>query len=141
MLQADDSSQQQQRPAPDDYMVVMQSWMWRLLRSNDQLLYDDFDGDDEEEVLPVYGESDDEGEYSDSFIREIGDEQREVSARQVRLDTVERERVAEVQRIMQQQLALFASEWQAKQQPRLELRASSLWRANVAGRGRLELQL
>ncbi|KAJ2024743.1 hypothetical protein GGI06_000869, partial [Coemansia sp. S85] len=141
MLQADDSSQQQQRPAPDDYMVVMQSWMWRLLRSNDQLLYDDFDGDDEEEVLPVYGESDDEGEYSDSFIREIGDEQREVSARQVRLDTVERERVAEVQRIMQQQLALFASEWQAKQQPRLELRASSLWRANVAGRGRLESQL
>ncbi|KAJ2346808.1 hypothetical protein GGH91_002078 [Coemansia sp. RSA 2671] len=42
---------------------------------------------------------------------------------------------------MQQQLALFASEWQAKQQPRLELRASSLWRANVAGRGRLESQL
>ncbi|KAJ2734834.1 hypothetical protein IW152_002052 [Coemansia sp. BCRC 34962] len=141
LLQAGDGSQQQQQLEMGNDMVIMQSWVWRLLRSNDRLLYDDLDGDDDEEVLPVYGESDDEGEYSDGLIREIGDEQREVAARQVRLDTVERERVAEVWRIMQQRLALFASEWRAKQQPRLELRASSLWRSNVAGRTHLDLQL
>ncbi|KAJ2883767.1 hypothetical protein H4R27_002537 [Coemansia aciculifera] len=138
-LQAEDDSQQQQRATLDDDMVTVQSWMWRHLRHNDRLLVDDFEED--EETLPVYGESDDEGEYSDSLIREISEEQREASERRARLDTVERERIAEVQRIMQQRLALFYSEWQAKQQPRLELRACSLWRSNVAGRIRLETNL
>ncbi|KAJ2826032.1 hypothetical protein FBU31_003551, partial [Coemansia sp. 'formosensis'] len=46
-----------------------------------------------------------------------------------------------VQRIMQQRLAAFSGEWQAKQQPRLELHASSLWRSNVADRIRLETLL
>ncbi|KAJ2800829.1 hypothetical protein H4S07_005083, partial [Coemansia furcata] len=85
--------------------------------------------------------SDDEGEYSDSLLREISEEQRATSERQARLDTVERERVAEVQRIMQQRLAVFSDEWQAKQQPRLELHASSLWHSNVADRIRLEMLL
>ncbi|KAJ2064655.1 hypothetical protein GGI17_000797 [Coemansia sp. S146] len=138
-LQAEDNSQQQKRATLDDDMVAVQSWMWRHLRHNDRLLVDDFEED--EETLPVYGESDDEGEYSDSLIREISEEQREASERRAHLDTVERERVAEVQRIMQQRLALFYSEWQAKQQPRLELRACSLWRSNVAGRIRLETNL
>ncbi|KAJ2799135.1 hypothetical protein H4S07_005524, partial [Coemansia furcata] len=42
---------------------------------------------------------------------------------------------------MQQWLAVFSSKWQAKQQPWLELRASSLWRSNVANRIRLEMFL
>ncbi|KAJ2837836.1 hypothetical protein FBU31_001059 [Coemansia sp. 'formosensis'] len=49
--------------------------------------------------------------------------------------------IAEVQRIMQQQLAVFSGEWQAKQQLRLELHASSLWRSNVADRICLETLL
>ncbi|KAJ2801684.1 hypothetical protein H4S07_004869, partial [Coemansia furcata] len=139
LMAEDDVQQQQQRATLDDDMVAMQSWMWRHLRHNDRLLVDDFE--DDEDTLPLYGESDDEGEYSDSLLREISEEQRATSERQARLDTVERERVAEVQRIMQQRLAVFSGEWQAKQQPRLELRASSLWRSNVADRVRLETLL
>ncbi|KAJ2813866.1 hypothetical protein H4S07_000350 [Coemansia furcata] len=139
LMAEDDVQQQQQRATLDDDMVAMQSWMWRHLRHNDQLLVDDFE--DDEDALPLYGESDDEGEYSDSLLREISEEQRATLERQARLDTVERECVAEVQRIMQQRLAAFSGKWQAKQQPRLELRASSLWRSNVADRIRLETLL
>ncbi|KAJ2353485.1 hypothetical protein GGH92_000626 [Coemansia sp. RSA 2673] len=135
----DSHQQQQQRATLDDDMATIQSWMWRHLRHNDRLLIDDFDED--EETLPVYGESDDEGEYSDSLMLEISEEQREASKRRAQLDTVERERIAEVQRIMQQRLAFFYSEWKDKTQPRMELRACSLWRSNVASRIRLETLL
>ncbi|KAJ2796544.1 hypothetical protein H4S07_006191, partial [Coemansia furcata] len=119
---------------------AMQSWMWQHLRHNDWLLVDDFE-DDDDDALPLYGESDDEGEYSDSLLCEISKEQRVTSERQARLDTVEWERVAEVQRIMQQWLAVFSDEWQAKQQPQLELCTSSLWHSNVADRIHLEMLL
>ncbi|KAJ2812954.1 hypothetical protein H4S07_001030 [Coemansia furcata] len=42
---------------------------------------------------------------------------------------------------MQQWLAVFSSKWQAKQQPWLELHASSLWHSNVANRIHLEMLL
>ncbi|KAJ2809853.1 hypothetical protein H4S07_003021, partial [Coemansia furcata] len=115
----------------DDDVVAVQSWMWQHLRHNDWLLVDDFE-DDDNDALPLYGESDDEGEYSDSLLREISKEQQVTLEWQVRLDTVEWEHVAEVQWIMQQRLAVFSDKWQAKQQPRLELCASSLWHSNVA---------
>ncbi|KAJ2816555.1 hypothetical protein FBU31_006534, partial [Coemansia sp. 'formosensis'] len=139
MAEDDVQQQQQQRATLDDDMVAVQSWMWRHLQHNDRLLVNDFE--DDEDTLPLYGESDDEGEYSDSLLHEISEEQRATSEQQARLDTVERERVAEVQRIMQQRLAVFSSEWQAKQQPRLELCTSSLWRSNVTDRIHLETLL
>ncbi|KAJ2325538.1 hypothetical protein GGI00_005008 [Coemansia sp. RSA 2681] len=124
----------------------MQSWMWRHMRANSELLHGAFDDDDDDdEVLLLYGsESDDEGsegEYSDSFLREIHADQLETSKQWVRLETVEQERMAEVRRIMKQQLALFFDEWVAKKQPRLELHASYLWRRHNAGRSHLEQRL
>ncbi|KAJ2826460.1 hypothetical protein FBU31_003437 [Coemansia sp. 'formosensis'] len=108
-LMAEDYVQQQQQQAMlDDDMVAMQSWMWRHLRHNDRLLVDDFE--DNKDTLPLYGESDDEGEYSDSLLREISKEQRATSEWQARLDTVKREHVAEVQQIMQQRLVAFSGE-------------------------------
>ncbi|KAJ2827419.1 hypothetical protein FBU31_003176 [Coemansia sp. 'formosensis'] len=136
----DDVQQQQQRAMLDDDMVAVQSWMWRHLRHNDQLLVNDFE-DDDDDVLPLYGESDNDGEYSDSLLHEISEEQRVTSEQQARLNTVEREHIAEVQWIMQQQLVAFSGEWQAKQQPRLELHTSSLWRSNVANCIHLEMLL
>ncbi|KAJ2840358.1 hypothetical protein FBU31_000480, partial [Coemansia sp. 'formosensis'] len=131
LMAEDDVQQQQQWATLDDDMVAMQSWMWRHLRHNDRLLVDDFEDDDDDALL-LYGESDDEGKYSDSLLREISKEQRATLEWQARLDTIKWERVAEVQQIMQQRLAAFLGKWQAKQQPRLELRASSLWHSNVA---------
>ncbi|KAJ2812229.1 hypothetical protein H4S07_001544, partial [Coemansia furcata] len=96
---------------------------------------------DDEDSLLLYGESDDKGKYSDSLLHEISEEQRATLEQQVHLDTVERECIAKVQWIMQQQLAAFSGEWQAKQQPQLELRASSLWHSNVADRIHLETLL
>ncbi|KAJ2829067.1 hypothetical protein GGI24_002232 [Coemansia furcata] len=106
--------QQQQWAMLDDDMVAVQSWMWQHLQHNDWLLVDDFEDDDD--VLPLYGKSDDEGKYSDSLLHEI----------------IKQECIAKVQQIMQQWLAVFSDEWQAKQQPQLELHASSFWHSNVA---------
>ncbi|KAJ2793689.1 hypothetical protein H4S07_006976, partial [Coemansia furcata] len=92
--------QQQQWAMLDDDMVAVQSWMWQHLQHNDRLLVDDFE--DDEDALPLNGKSDDEGKYSDSLLHEISEEQRATLERQARHDTVERECVAEVQRIMQQ---------------------------------------
>ncbi|KAJ2898488.1 hypothetical protein IWW38_001366, partial [Coemansia aciculifera] len=93
-------------------MLTMQSWMWRYLQTNTRLIRGDYDNDeddDDDEVLPVYGESDeDEGAYSDSFMREIQTDQLDTSKRRKRLETVEQERVAEVRRIMQHRQAQFA---------------------------------
>ncbi|KAJ2740541.1 hypothetical protein GGI20_005752, partial [Coemansia sp. BCRC 34301] len=125
-----------QRSALDNDMVTIQSWIWRHLRLNSQLLY----GDGDDRVLPRYGESSEDG-YSDRLWREIQTDQLETSRRRARLETVELERVAEVRRILQQRQTLLTEEWLAKQQPRLELRASYLWRRNVAKRGLLEKRL
>ncbi|KAJ2839612.1 hypothetical protein FBU31_000667 [Coemansia sp. 'formosensis'] len=139
LMAEDDVQQQQQQAMLDDDMVAIQSWMWQHLRHNDQLLVDDFE--DDKDMLLLYGKSDDEGKYSDSLLCKISEEQQATSEWQVCLDTVEWECVAEVQQIMQQQLAAFSGKWQAKQQLRLELRTSSLWCSNVANCIRLETLL
>ncbi|KAJ2451655.1 hypothetical protein GGF42_004210 [Coemansia sp. RSA 2424] len=84
-LEASSQEQAPRRSALDANMAAMQSWMWRHMRANSELLHGTFDdGNDDDEVLPLYGESDDEGsegEYSDSFLCKIHADQLETSKR------------------------------------------------------------
>ncbi|KAJ2813200.1 hypothetical protein H4S07_000866, partial [Coemansia furcata] len=59
-LMAEDNVQQQQQQQAmlDDDMVAVQSWMWQHLQHNDWLLVNDFE--DNEDMLLLYGKSDDE---------------------------------------------------------------------------------
>ncbi|KAJ2735525.1 hypothetical protein H4R23_002181, partial [Coemansia sp. Cherry 401B] len=56
-------------------MLRVQAESMRLLGSS----ADNANGTDSDSILPLYGESDDEGEMSDSLMREIDDEQKETA--------------------------------------------------------------
>ncbi|KAJ2845615.1 hypothetical protein IWW36_004708, partial [Coemansia brasiliensis] len=79
------------------------------------------------EVLPLYGESDDEGAMSDSLIREIEKEKKEAAARKAKADASEQCRVEMVTEVIQQMVEHFALGWHNQVQPKLERSAMILW--------------
>ncbi|KAJ2450023.1 carbamoyl-phosphate synthase (glutamine-hydrolyzing) cpa2 [Coemansia sp. RSA 2336] len=97
-------------------MVSTQSAMWKLLT---QGVFN--------KVLPLYGESDDEGAISDGLMREIEKEKKETAARQAKAAAVEKRRIEMVTRVIQEMVEQFALGWHNRMQPKLERNAMVLW--------------
>ncbi|KAJ1932451.1 hypothetical protein GGF37_007052, partial [Kickxella alabastrina] len=96
---------------------------------------------DEDKVLPIYGDSESEGEYPDNLLREMDAERRDVDKHRARAENIERQRVELVRNIVQERKTQFESDWQTRVRPKLEALAYKSWRRHIGRRARLEGEL
>ncbi|KAJ1897883.1 hypothetical protein LPJ66_003100, partial [Kickxella alabastrina] len=96
---------------------------------------------DEDEVMPIYGDSESEGEYPDDLLREMDAERRDVDKHRARAENIERQRVELVRSIIQERKTQFESDWQTRVRPKLEALAYKNWRQHIGRRARLEGEL
>ncbi|KAJ2077379.1 hypothetical protein H4R24_005168 [Coemansia sp. RSA 988] len=86
-----------------------------------------YGSDDDADVLPLYGESSDEAELSDGFLREVEQEREEIALRKAKATETEERRVAMVKEVIQEMVEHYARMWHETAQPRMERKAHGLW--------------
>ncbi|KAJ2312599.1 hypothetical protein IWW54_001993, partial [Coemansia sp. RSA 2705] len=96
---------------------------------------------DSDSILPLYGESDDEGEMSDSLMREIDDEQKETAVRTAKMASAEARRVEMVRDVIHEMVEQYATAWHERVQPKLEASAFYLWGRYIGRRDTLKQRL
>ncbi|KAJ2882180.1 hypothetical protein FB639_002447, partial [Coemansia asiatica] len=115
-------------------MDLVQRWQRRYISAvdtallEDQTESDEANDDEEDPVLPVYGDSGTDNEYSDDLRHEIDVEQRETQKRQAKAAEKESQRKALVQQTIRQMCAKFGSEWHEQMLPKLSKSRFYLWR-------------
>ncbi|KAJ2825647.1 hypothetical protein IWW50_002755, partial [Coemansia erecta] len=95
----------------------------------------------EDPVLPLYGDSDDDGELSDSLMREIAQEQKEADVRKAKAAEAETRREAMVTAVIREMVEKYALDWHNRVQPKLESSAFHLWGRYIARRDVLQQRL
>ncbi|KAJ2521282.1 hypothetical protein H4217_001493 [Coemansia sp. RSA 1939] len=135
-------------------MQQVQKWHRRLILRNDAMLYTLPEEEEKEEegnggygedrVLPLYGESNSDsgsGAVSDGLHREIQREQNEARAHKKRAASGERQRVALVERVIDEMVDRYTDRWHAKAKPRLARRQHFLWKKYRPALGEMEREL
>ncbi|KAJ1729534.1 hypothetical protein LPJ72_004925, partial [Coemansia sp. Benny D160-2] len=136
-------------------MQQVQKWHRRLILGNDAMFYtlpeerqeEDVEGNGgygEDRVLPLYGESSSDsgsGAVSDGLHREIQREQNEARAQKKRAASGERQRVALVERVIDEMVDRYTDRWHAKAKPRLARRQHFLWNKYRPALGEMEREL
>ncbi|KAJ2218643.1 hypothetical protein EV180_005655, partial [Coemansia sp. RSA 518] len=110
-------------------MLYVQA-LQRHLVCDDSLLTETDNSEDT--VLPLYGESDGEGELSDGLMREIAKEQRDVVARKEKAAETESRRVTMVTTVIREMVEQYALEWHNRIQPKFEENAFHIWGKYIA---------
>ncbi|KAJ1780254.1 hypothetical protein LPJ62_006198, partial [Coemansia sp. RSA 2167] len=110
-------------------MLYVQA-LQRHLVCDDSLLTETDNSEDT--VLPLYGESDDEGELSDGLMREISKEQKDVVAHKEKAAETESRRVTMVTTVIREMVEQYALEWHNRIQPKFEENAFHIWGKYIA---------
>ncbi|KAJ2367984.1 hypothetical protein H4S01_001846, partial [Coemansia sp. RSA 2610] len=125
-----------------------QALLWnRMLRVQAETMHllgssaDNANDTDSDSILPLYGESDDEGEMSDSLMREIDDEQKETAVRTAKMASAEARRVEMVRGVIHEMVGQYATAWHERVQPKLEASAFYLWGRYIGRRDTLKQRL
>ncbi|KAJ2738307.1 hypothetical protein H4R23_001240, partial [Coemansia sp. Cherry 401B] len=125
-----------------------QALLWnRMLRVQAETMHllgssaDNANDTDSDSILPLYGESDDEGEMSDSLMREIDDEQKETAVRTAKMASAEARRVEMVRDVIHEMVEQYAMAWHERVQPKLEASAFYLWGRYIGRRDTLKQRL